>query len=172
MQITPSRLQVEQTTIESWIPRGTAEEPTILPTIIYTTTTALPAGIDSLLLPYDGSQMPQAQLEIIQTSSDGLDSVFKLTQGTVSDLFIFQRTAGAISVPSENVSFDGERLFLRRDNGVVRSLAIVNGSSLTVDGVPVVDLPEPQAWYAVSFEAGAPQVYQGSLSVDAKEEQP
>ena len=166
MQVDPSRLQVNQTTIDSWIPRAT-NQLTILPTIIYSINTTLNAGIDTILFPYNGSAMPSVQLQTIQTSADGLDSVFKMVQGNISDLFILQRTAGSKTVSSENVIFNGERLFLRRVNGVVRSAVIINGSSLTVNGNVIVSLPQAQPHYAVSFGAGGSQTYTSSAPPDA-----
>jgi hypothetical protein len=151
MQVTPSRLQVQQTTIDSWLPRGTTGPPTKLPTIIYKVSTALPAGMDTILLPYPTGGSSSAQLQAIQTSADGLDSVFKITQGTVSDLFVLQRTSGSRTVSTESVTFTGERLILRRVNGAPRSAVLINGTRLTVDGQTVINLPQSQPFYTYTF---------------------
>ena len=131
---------------------GTAEEPTILPTVIYKiNSAALPAGIDTILFPYKNATPPPNQLVTIETSSDGLESVFKLVQGNVQDLFAFRRTAGSKTIGSENVTFDGERLFVRRINGVLRSVALVNGKQLTVNGQQILNVGTRQPWFAQSW---------------------
>ena len=159
VQVTPSRLQVQQTTIDSWRPRGTGEPPVQLPTIIYRADTALPAAIDSLLLPFDGPQAPQTNLTTLETSADGLDCVFKFVQGGVQDIFAFQRVSGVKVIGAEGVTFEGERLFLRKINGDVRSAILINGKSLTVGGEQLLSFAQPLKWAAVEVGPG------GSLTV-------
>ena len=161
MQVTPSRLTAEETTINAWR-SGSSQPPVQLPTVIYRANTALPAAIDSILFPYDGPTMPSVQTQTLESSADGRNSVFKVTQGSVEDLFILQSAAGSKTVASENVTFNGEALMLRKVNGVVRSLLLINGSQVTVNGEQIVNLPSPQPWHAVSIGPGGQQVYPGS----------
>jgi len=151
MQVTPSRLTVDQTTIKSWRPDGNQAPPRELPTIIYTANAALPASIDTILFPYDGQPMPAAQMQTLETSTNGNESVFTLTQGNVVDLFAFRASVGNKTISGQNVTFNGERLFLRRVNGVAKSAILINGTKLTVDGQQVTDLPSPQPYTTVTF---------------------
>ena len=152
MQITPSRLDVEQTTTKSWIPRGIASEPTLLPTVVYKiNSTSLPAAIDTVLFPFKDATPPGHQLVVLETSPDGLESVFKLVQGYVEDLFVFRRAAGPKAISTEGVSFDGERLFVRRVDGVLRAVVVINGRQLTIDGREILNVPERQPWFAESW---------------------
>jgi hypothetical protein len=150
-QVTPSRLQVQTSTTSSWRPRGTTGAPTQLPTVVYSANGALPAGIDTVLFPYPGSGDAPAQVQSIETASDGLGSVFTVTQGTVSDLIVMQRASGSRTVSSWNVSFNGERLVLREVNGTPTSAVLINGTSLTVNGQTVIQLAQPQPFYTYTF---------------------
>ncbi|MDO8683061.1 MAG: heparinase II/III family protein [Armatimonadota bacterium] len=158
MQVNPSRLQIEQTTIDTWRPRVDTT-PTKLPTVIYKITTALPAAMDTVLLPFDGAQMPGMSIVPIETSGDGLDSVFKVVQGNVEDLFILQRSSTSKTVAAENVTFNGERLIARRVGGVLKSVVLTNGRSATVDGREIVNSTTTMQWYMVSFDASGDHVY-------------
>jgi hypothetical protein len=149
MQIDPTRLQAQQTTISGWL-NGSTNPLSLLPTIIYKVNAALPAGMDTVLIPYMGTQNP-AQLTVISKASDGLDSVFKIVQGNIQDIFIIQRSTGARTVGSEGISFDGDKLFVRKVNGVLRSAVAVNAKQLTVDGRQVLNQSARQAWYSASF---------------------
>ena len=94
MQVDPSRLSVEETTTNTWISRARTEDaPAQLPTIIYKADSALPAAFDTLLVPFEGPKTPMLKLTAIEKSADGLDSAFKVKQGSVADLYVFQRTA-------------------------------------------------------------------------------
>jgi hypothetical protein len=70
--------------------------------------------------------------------------------------------AGPKALTSEHVSFDGERLFVRKVGGKLRSVMLVNGKSLDVDGKQVIRSAKPIAWVAVSFDAAGVKVYTGS----------
>ena len=158
-QVDPSRLQPEQTTTDMWIRRGVGGPPSKLPTVIYKITTPLPAAIDTVLFPFEGAQGPQAVLKVLEKSKDGLDAAFKVVQGHVEDLFVLQSKAGAKELPTEKVSFEGERLFVRRTGGKLRSALLVNGSSLGVDGREIVKSAKPLSWVAVSFEVSGVKAY-------------
>ena len=159
MQIDPSRLKVEETITNSWVPRGAPGGPTKLPTMTYTINTELPAAIDTALFPYKGKQMPKVQLTTLEKSANGLDSAFKMVQGNVADLFILQKAAGTKSIASEKATFDGERLFVRRVGGKLQSIMIVNGSSVAIDGKQVIKADKPLPWVVVSFDKTETNVY-------------
>ncbi|MDO8684382.1 MAG: heparinase II/III family protein, partial [Armatimonadota bacterium] len=158
LQIDPSRLKMEQTTTDTWEKRGVDGPPAKLPTVIYSANTALPAAVDTVLFPFENKKMP-AQIETLETSADGLDSAFKVKQGKIEDLFILQKKAGEKFLDSEKVSFNGERVFVRRIGGKLRSILLVNGSSLTVDGKQIVSRNEAVPWIVISFDASGPKVY-------------
>ncbi|MDO8682732.1 MAG: alginate lyase family protein [Armatimonadota bacterium] len=160
-QIDPSRLKVEQTTADRWVPRAQAKKPSKMPTFIYRTEATLPAAIDTVLFPFEGKQAP-IQPKVLEKSADGLSSAFKMIQGKVQDLFILQKSAGKKSLCSEKVSFVGERLFVRRVNGNLRSLLLVNGASVTIDGKEKVKSAKPLSWVAVSFDSKGAKVYASS----------
>ena len=159
MQVDPSRLKLEQKITKSWVPRGAKDGPKLLPNMIYTTNTELPAAIDTALFPYKGKQVPAIQMKTLEKSANGLDSAFKVVQGKTQDLFILQKSAGPKSIASEKVSFNGERLIVRRVGGKLQSIMLVNGSSVTVDGKQVVNAGKPLPWVVVSFDKAATNVY-------------
>ncbi|MDO8682734.1 MAG: heparinase II/III family protein [Armatimonadota bacterium] len=172
-QVDPARLQAEQTTIDTWHPAGTDKEPGKLPTVIYKTTAQLPAAMDTALIPFEGKSQPRIQMKTLQKSADGLDSVFKIMQGNIEDLFIFQRAAGPKSLTSEKISFDGERLFVRRIGGKLRSLLLINGKSVSVNGERLAASKKRLLWVAISFDKSGMKVYTSSneptLVLGAKE---
>ncbi|MDO8589105.1 MAG: heparinase II/III family protein [Armatimonadota bacterium] len=162
VQVDPSRLQVEQTTADTWHPRGSGGPPDKMPLVIYKTNTVLPAAIDTALVPFEGKTGPKPQLKIIEKTANGLDSAFKMVQGKIEDLFVFRKSAAPKAVASEGVSFSGERLFVRKINGKLRSLLLANGTSVTVGGKQIVKSAKPVPWVIVSFEGSAVNVYTGA----------
>ncbi|MGQ9455063.1 MAG: hypothetical protein ACUVRS_09100 [Armatimonadota bacterium] len=114
--------------------------------------TTLPAAIDTILFPFKDQTSPSPQLMVLETSSDGLESVFKLVQGYVEDVFVFRRTPGLKDIQSEGISFDGERLFVRRVDGILRSVILVNGKQLTLGGQQIFSSAERQPWFAESWQ--------------------
>ena len=162
MQIDPSRLKAEQTTSATWVPRGNSGDAQKMPTFIYTTSADLPAAIDTALFPYKGKKMPKVQLKVLEKSPNGLRSAFKMIQGSVQDLFILQKSAGRKWLASEKVGFIGEKVFIRKVNGKLRSALLVNGSSLTVDGKQIIKSADPLSWAAVSFDASGVKAYASS----------
>ncbi|MDO8682733.1 MAG: heparinase II/III family protein [Armatimonadota bacterium] len=172
LQVDPSRLQVEETTADTWHPRGTSNKPAQkMPLVIYKTNTTLPAAIDTALVPFEGAQPIPAQLKTLEKSADGLDSAFKMTQGKVEDLFVFQKTAGAKTLASEKVSFNGERLFVRKIGGKLRSALLINGTSLEIGGKQIVKTEKPLLWVAIMIDGKEVKAYtsseEPSLSVPA-----
>ena len=163
LQVTPKRLKVEKTTIDCWqdLP-DTKVPPLKMPTVIYKDETALPAAVDTVLFPFEGTQMPAVNLKSLEKSPNGLNSAFKVTQGKVEDLFILQRRPGKKWLASEKVGFLGERVFIRRIGGKLKSALLVNGSVLTVDGKRIIESAKPVPWVAVSFDASGTKVYAGS----------
>lgn len=161
MQVSPSRLQVNEITTDCWRYDGVEKPPSKLPTLIYELSTALPAAIDTVLLPYNGTAKPKIEIKTIESGADGLDSAFRISQGKVTDLFVFQRSVGEKSIASERAAFNGERVFVRRVGGKLKSALLVNGSSLTVDGKQVVKLAKPVGWAVVTMDGGKPKVTTG-----------
>ena len=131
-----------------------------MPTVIYTTETALPAAIDTVLFPFKGRQMPTFELKPVAASSDGLDSAFRVVQGETEDLFVM-RSGREASLP-EKVTFDGDRLFVRRVGGKLRAVLLVNGTSVAIDGRDVVTSDKQLAWIAVSLGEEQVDVYTSS----------
>ena len=170
MQVDPSRLKLEQATVDTWAP---SSQPGVkkLPNMIYTANTELPAAIDTVLLPYKGKLVPQIQLKTLEKSANGLDSAFKVVQGKTEDLFIMKKSAGTRSIASEHVSFDGERLVVRRVGGKLQSIMMVNGSSVSVYGKQIVKAEKSIPWVVVSFDKTQTNVYtkeaEASLNVTA-----
>ena len=158
MQVDPSRLTMEKTTVDTWTPHAVPGVKK-LPNIIYTANTELPAAIDTVLFPYKGKLIPAMQLKTLEKSANGLDSAFMVVQGKVEDLFILQKSAGAKSLASEKVSFDGERLVIRRVGGKLQSILLVNGSSVTVNGEQVIKADKSMPWVVVSFDKTQTNVY-------------
>lgn len=162
MQIDPSRLESEQTTAKVWRPRVPGVPATNIPVMIYKIKTALPAGIDTVLFPSNLSTRTMSSTPSIKTlekSPDGLSSAFKMVQRNIEDLFILQKTSGPKSLSSEKVSFNGERLFLRRVGGKVRSLVLIHGSSVSVAGKSILKSPKPISWVSISFSKTRTTVY-------------
>jgi len=162
VQVDPSRLQLEETTTNTWLWRGNDKGPSPLPTVNYKTTTELPAAIDTLLLPFEGKKAHPARLQVIETGPNGLDSAFKVRQGKVEDLFVLQSEAAEKTVESEKVSFEGQRLFLRKIGGKLRSALLVNGTRLAVGGRDVLTTEKPLSWVAVCFDESAVRAYTSS----------
>jgi len=162
MQVDPLRLEVERTAIDTWWPRGTTGKPFKMPTVIYKAHETLPAAIDTLLLPYKGPDKPRIELKHIGKSPDGLESAFKIGQGKVWDLFVFNRSGGRMSLADEKVSFEGERLYLRRVSGRLRSALLVKGNSLTVDGKQILKASKPLSWISFSIGADGTKVWTSS----------
>ncbi len=162
LQVDPSRLEVERTTASVWWPRGMTDQARQVPVVIYKAQTTLPASFDTVLLPFNGSDMPDVKLTAIEKGADGQQSVFKITKGTVSDLFAMQNQAGAKSIDPEGIAFEGEKLFVRRVNGKLRSAFLVNGTSLTVDGKQIVRASKPVMWVALSVDNSGVTVRAGS----------
>lgn len=160
MQIDPSRLSVEETTTDMWPVRGKFDvPPSKLPTVVYKTKAAVPAALDTLLLPYNGPKQPKLKLETIETGDSGFDSVFKVTQGSVTDLYALQRSGADKLMPKEKVAFCGKRVFVRRIKGNLRSAMLTNGSWLRVNGKEIVRVAKPLSWIAVSMDKDAVRVY-------------
>ena len=162
LQVDPSRLEAMQTEQDTWRYEGTAADPTKLPTVIYSANTALPAAVHTVLLPFEGSVMPSFTVKSLETSADGLDSAFKVTQGPVTDVFVYQRSASQKTLASEGISFDGERLFVRKTNGKLRSAFLINGTSLNVDGQQIIRATKPVMWVSVSLDDSGVTAYAGS----------
>ena len=160
MQLSPSRFKAEQTTIDTLIPRGTASEPTKMPTVTYTTETALPAAIHTVLFPFKGKDTSPFVIKAIAQSPDGLDSAFRVVQQDTEDLFVM-RSGREASLP-EKVTFDGDRLFVRRVGGKLRAVLLVNGTSVAIDGKEVVKSDKQLAWIAVSLGEEQVDVYTSS----------
>ena len=159
LQTDPSRLAVEQTTTKSWHPYGTTDPPWELPTLVYKMRTELPAAIDTVLLPYEGSNMPQVRIEPLEATADGMNSAFKIVQNQVVDLFAYRKPGSGKSLASEGVAFEGERVFVRRLGGKLRSALLVNGTSLTVDGDKVVVSESVVPWIAVRVDESGTKTY-------------
>ena len=172
MQLDPSALKLEETTTDIWLWRAElGKRPSKAPTVIYTANAALPAAIDTLLFPFDGSEMPPLGITPIERSPDGLDAAFKIVQGGVEDLFVYQRKAGPKAIASDGVSFDGERLLVRKVGGKLKSALLVNGTSLAVDGQDIVRSERALSWVAVSLDGSRIEVFtsatEPSLTVPA-----
>jgi len=151
---------MEQTTIDTWESRARLDErPSKMPTVIYTANAALPVAFDTLLVPFEGANPPALTVAPIEKSADGLDSAFAVTQGKVADLYVFQRAAKAKRMAAQRVAFDGERLFVRRVNGKLRSLVLVNGTNVRVDGKDIVQLAKPVKWLVVEFTKSGRRQY-------------
>lgn len=163
LQVDPSRLSADETTIDFWGSRANLDDPpSKMPTVIYKADAALPAAVDTLLVPFEGPKPPEVKLVTIGKSADGLDSAFKVTQGDVVDLYVFQRAAGPKALSSENMTFDGERLIVRRVGGKVRSVVLVNGTTVRVDGKEIVKLAEPEKCLVVDFSATGRKEYRAA----------
>ncbi len=162
-QIEPSEIKLERTTSDVWLWRGGLDDgPSQIPTVNYITSRALPAAIDTLLFPFEGARMPPLDLKPIARSADGLDAAFKIVQGDVEDLFAYQRKVGPKTVGSEHVSFDGDRVFVRRAGGQLKSALLVNGTELQVDGHTILKSGRPLSWMAVAFDRTGVSVYTSS----------
>ena len=163
MQVTPSRLSAKQTETDTWMTAAWIKDPAQhLPTIVYETKTELPAAFDTVVLPYEGAQMPDVKMKSLEGSANGLDSAFKITQGNIEDLFVFQRAAGKKTLPTEKLIFDGERAVVRRVGGKLHSALLVNGSFLSINGKTVIKAAAPAKWIALRIDAGAIKVYSSS----------
>ncbi|MDO8588742.1 MAG: heparinase II/III family protein [Armatimonadota bacterium] len=163
LQVDPSRLKVEETTTDTWGARAkTSEPPTKLPTVVYSANTLLPAVIDTVLLPFEGKRPPSFRVTSLEKSPNGLESAFKITQGHVEDLFVFKKAPGKKYLASEKVGFDGERIFVRRVNGKLRSVLLVNGAGLTVAGKQIIKSPKRLSWVAVSLDPTGTKAYASS----------
>ncbi|MDO8589104.1 MAG: heparinase II/III family protein [Armatimonadota bacterium] len=158
VQVEPSRFKAVQSETSTWMPRGATGDPQKMPTAVYTLTTELPAAIDTLLFPFEGRQEAVKPL-LLEKSPNGMDSAFKMVQGQTEDIFIFQKAAGPKSLQSQKIAFDGERLFVRRVGGKVRSLLLVNGTSVSVSGKQIVRSAKPVSWVAVSFDPAGVKAY-------------
>ena len=64
----------------------------------------------------------------------------------------------------EKIAFDGERLFVRRVNGKLRSVLLVNGSSVRIDGKQVIKLAKPEKWVAIDFGKAGRKDYRAAAS--------
>ena len=153
-------IKLERTTTDIWLWRSElGKRPSKAPTVIYSTVADLPAAIDTLLFPFKGPEMPPVDIKTIERSPDGLDAAFKIVQGDVEDLFVFQRDGGARDVSSEKVSFDGSRLFVRRVGGELKSALLVNGTRLAVDDREVLRSAKRLSWAAISFDGKRVEVW-------------
>ena len=173
MQVQPARLKAEQTTIDTQTPRGSGSEPNEMPTVIYTADAALPAAIETVLFPFEGKQMPEVRITSLEKSPNGLDSAFKIVQGEIIDLFVFRTSVAPTASFSGGVTFDGDRLFLRRVAGKLRAVLLVNGTSVAISGKDAVKSDKPLSWIAVLFDPDKVNVYTPSaaakISVPAAE---
>ena len=158
LQINPSRLTADETPTDTFSINGTDKPPSKMPTVVYKSNASLPAAIDTVLFPFEGNQQ-DAKQETIEKSANGLDSAFKIVQGKVEDTFILQSAPALRMLPSEKISFYGEKLFVRRADGKLRSVLLINGHNLTIDGKPVIKSDNPTLWTAISFEKSGPKVY-------------
>ena len=160
-QIDPASLSLEESTAKTWYPRGKTSQPKLMPLMIYKKQATLPAAIDTALFPFEG-RLATPQVKTIAKSKDGMDSAFKVVQGKIEDLFVFQQTAQKKSFPAEKVSFDGLRLFVRRVGGKVRSVLLVNGGNLTIGGKQIIKSAKPLMSVAVDFSPNGTNVYTSS----------
>jgi hypothetical protein len=161
-QVQPSRLQAEKTTTDTWPDRnGARMAATKMPTMIYKTTAELPASIDTVLFPTEGKQV-SPQPKVIETSPNGMDSAFKMVQGKVEDLFVLQKAAAPKTLSSEKLSFDGERVFVRRVGGKLQSALLVKGGNLTIGGKQIIKSAKPLSWISVSFDKTGTKVWTSS----------
>lgn len=157
-QVQDSRFKIERSEASTWVWEGPSRVEKKMPTFAYTTTADLPAAIDTVLFPFEGKQeTPKPKL--IESSPNGMDSAFKIVQGKVEDTFILQKTAGPKTLKSEKLSFDGERLFVRKIGGKLRSLLLVNGANVSVNGKQIVKSANPLSWIAVSLDKDGAKVY-------------
>ena len=108
--------------------------------------------------------MPALKLTTIEKSADGLDSAFTVTQGeSERSLRVPANGRARKQCAAEKIAFDGERLFVRRVNGKLRSVVLVNGTSVRVDGKEIIKLAKPEKWIAIDFgRAGRKEYRAGS----------
>ncbi|MHB1036660.1 MAG: alginate lyase family protein [Pirellulales bacterium] len=158
VQVTPARLELEETTANTWEPRGVAVTPRKLPTLIYKAKTDLPAAIDTALVPFRGKAGPPARLEVLETSPDGLDASFKMVQGTIEDTFVF-RAAGQKTSAAGTILLDGDRAVVRRVAGKLRAVLVVNVKTLVIDGRQIVKSEQPIPWLVAAFDASGMQTF-------------
>lgn len=163
MQVDPLRLKVEQTTTDTYPSRYSEISLAKMPTVVYSANAALPAAIDTVLFPFEGKAGP-GKINVIEKSADGLASAFEIVQGKVTDLFVMQRSSAEKLLTAQKVSFDGERLYVRKVGGRVRSVLLVNGSKVSIDGKQILDLATSVAWIAVSFTADGTKAYEAPKS--------
>lgn len=159
-QVEPARVSAEQTGTNVWWPRSATSDAKKMPTVIYKAQAALPFAMDTALIPFEGKSAPKARTRTIESSPDGMTSAFAIVQGKVEDVFVIQKTPAPKSLSKEKIAFDGERIFVRRIGGKVRSVALINGSTVSVDGKQIVKLDKAAPWIAVSFDKSGKKVYQ------------
>ena len=162
VQLDPSRLTCEQSVTKTWPWRGQEQVTEEMPTFVYKTQANLPSAIDTMLLPYKGRQPGNVQLEPLEKSLDGMNSAFKVVQGKVQDIFVFQRSVAKKWLASEKIGFTGERVFVRKVAGKVVSALLVNGTSLSVAGKQVIKSAAAVPWVSVSFGPGGDRAFAGS----------
>ncbi|MDH7601163.1 MAG: heparinase II/III family protein [Armatimonadota bacterium] len=164
VQIAPFEgMKLERTTTDVWLWRNELDTaPCQIPTVNYVVRRSLPAAIDTLLLPFDEQNMPTLSTRTLERSSDGLDTAFTIEQGRVEDLFVYQRAPRFKNIPEKGIAFNGERLFVRRVGGKLRSALLVNGSQLIVDGKRVISAAKPLSWVAVTFDGSKVKAYSSS----------
>jgi len=163
VQIAPSHMKLERTTTDVWLWRSQLDDkPVQIPTVNYVIKRQLPAAIDTLLLPFEGAKMPRVLTQTIERSPDGLDAVFVVSQGDVQDIFAYQRVSAPKNISSAGISFNGERLFLRKVAGKIRSALLINGSNLVVDGQQIIRAEKPVSWAAISVERSGVKAYVSS----------
>ncbi|MDO8684381.1 MAG: heparinase II/III family protein [Armatimonadota bacterium] len=162
LQVDPSRLKMRRMNTNTYLWRGDDKGPSPLPTVAYSRDAALPTAIDTVLFPFEGKELPQMKLETLEKSRNGLNSAFKMVQGKIEDLFALQESARVKWIASENVSFDGEKLFIRKVGGKLHSALLINGSSLTVNGERIIEMSKPLPWIAVTLQPSGAVVYTSS----------
>ncbi len=163
LQIAPANMTLQRTTTDVWLWRNELDTaPCQIPTVNYVVRRQLPGAIDTLLIPFEGQEMPMFLTRTLERSSDGLDTVFTVTHGGVEDTFVYQRAPARKDIRECGISFNGERLFVRRVEGKLKSALLVNGSELVVDGKHVISAAKPLSWVAITFEGAKIKAYSSS----------
>lgn len=163
VQVDPSNMKLERTTTDVWLWRSELDnQPSQIPTVNYISECYLPAAIDTLLIPFEGNRMPDIVVQPIERSHDGLDALFKVVQNNVEDIFAYQRKPAPRTYASEKISFDGDRLFIRKIGGRIKSILLVNGSRVSIGGQDVLVAPRKLSWIAVSLDKSLARVYTSS----------
>lgn len=96
------------------------------PALKYMARAQLPLTIDTVLIPYKGKNQPRVNAQQLT------ENFYKVTGDFGTDYICFGNTT------SPEVSFAGEAAVIRCEGKQIKSVALVNGSSLTVNGVNIV----------------------------------